>query len=95
MRSGCLNLVFVLVTASVAASLIAIGLFLLLSFTVLSFESPAGVEAILKTTAALIAGYFFARVGLGIWRDLREDRPKAGSGDAKREDRDSAEDGGR
>jgi hypothetical protein len=95
MRPGCLNLVFVLVTASVAASLIVIGLFLVLSFAVLSFESPAGVAAILKIMAALIAGYFFARVGLGIWRDLRGDRPKAGSRGVKREGRDSAEDGRR
>jgi hypothetical protein len=95
MRSGCLNLVFVLVTASVAATLIVIGLFLLLSFAALSFESPAGVETILKITAALIAGYFFVRVGLGIWRDLRGGRPKAGSSDVKREDRGSTEDGGR
>jgi hypothetical protein len=94
MRSGCLNLVFVLVTASVAASLIVIGLFLLLSFAALSLESPAGVEAILKIMAALIAGYFFVRVGLGIWRDLRKGRPKAGSGGVMREDQDSAEDGG-
>jgi hypothetical protein len=95
MKSGCLNLVFVLVTASVAASLIVIGLFLLLSFAVLSFESPAGIETILKIMAALIAGFFFARVGLAIWRDLRGDRPKAGSRGVKREDRDSAEEGGR
>jgi len=95
MRSGCLNLVAVLVTASVAASLIVIGLFLLLSFAVLSSESPAGVEAILKIMAALIAAYFLARVGLAIWRDLRGDRPKAGSEGVKRGDRDSAEDGGR
>jgi hypothetical protein len=95
MRSGCLNLVLALVTASVAASLVVTGLFLLLSFAVLSFESPAGVEVILKVMAALIAAYFFARVGLAIWRELRGDRPKAGSGDVKREDQGSAEDGRR
>jgi hypothetical protein len=95
MRSGCLNLVFVLVAASVAASLIAVGMFLLLSSAVLLSESLAGVEAILKIMAALIAGYFFARMGLSIWRDLRGDRAKAESRGVKREDRDSAEDSGR
>ena len=74
MRTGCLNLVFVLVATSLATTLIVIGLFLLLSFAALSFESPAGIEAILKVAAALLAGYFFVRVGLSVWRDLRGSR---------------------
>jgi hypothetical protein len=88
MRSGCLNVVFVLVATSVAATLIVIGLFFLLSFAALNFESPAGLEAIIKITAALVAGYFFFRVGRSVWRDLR-------GSEKTKEDRGSAEPGGR
>jgi len=94
MRSGCLNLVFVLVATSVATTLIVIGLFLLLSFAALSFESPAGIEAILKVAAALLAGYFFFRVGRSVWRDLKEQRRTVGSEEAEPEKRGSAEHGG-
>src|SRR5918998_1849039 len=62
-RSGCLNLLFVLLTASLATTLIVVGLFFLLSFAALSFESPAGVEAVLKFLGGPIAGYFFLRIG--------------------------------
>ena len=82
-------MVFVLVATSVATTLIVIGLFFLLSFAALNFESPTGLEAIIKITAALVVGYFFFRVGRSVWRDLR------GSEETKREDRGSAEPGGR
>ena len=78
MRSGCLNLVVVLLTASVATTLTVVGLFFLLSFAAMSFESPAGIEAVLKVAAALVAAYFFVRIGKSVWRDLR-DRPSVGS----------------
>ena len=74
-RSGCLNLLFVLLTASLATTLTVVGVFFLLSFAALSFESPAGVEAVLKLLAALIAVYFFVRIGMSVWRDLKERRP--------------------
>ena len=93
MRSGCLNVVFVLVATLVATTLIVIGLFFLLSFAALNFESPTGLEAIIKITAALVAGYFFFRVGRSVWRDLRGHRVTAVS--EKSEDRGSAEPGGR
>jgi hypothetical protein len=79
-RSGCLNLLFVLLTASLATTLIVMGLFFLLSFAALSFESPSGIEAILKILAALVAVYFFIRVGLSIWRDLKGHPQSVGSG---------------
>ncbi|HLL98095.1 MAG TPA: hypothetical protein VK276_03400 [Rubrobacteraceae bacterium] len=90
MRSGCLNLLFVLLTASLATTLIVLGLFFLLSFAALSFESPAGIEAILKIMAALVAVYFFIRVGLSIWRDLKGYPSSVGSG--KPENTSSTED---
>ena len=80
MRSGCLNLLFVLLTASLATTLIVMGLFFLLTFAALSFESPAGIEAILKILAALVAVYFFIRVGMSVWRDLKGYRAGVGSG---------------
>ena len=83
MRSGCLNLLFVLLTASLATTLIVVGLFFLLSFAALSFESPSGVEAVLKILAALVALYFFIRVGLSIWRDLKGYPRGVGSGKPK------------
>jgi hypothetical protein len=79
-RSGCLNLLFVLLTASLATTLIVVGLFFLLSFAAMSFESPSGVEAVLKILAALVAVYFFIRVGMSVWRDLKGYRPGVGSG---------------
>jgi hypothetical protein len=90
-RSGCRNLLFVLLTASLAAALIVVGLFFLFSFAALSFESSAGVEAILKILAGLAAVYFFVRIGMSVWRDLRGHRPAAGSG--KPDNPGSAEDG--
>lgn len=90
MRSGCLNLLWVLLTASLATTLIVVGLFLLLSFAALSFGSPAGLEAVLKIVAALAAVYFFIRVGFSIWRDLKGNPPAVGSG--KPEKMGSAED---
>jgi hypothetical protein len=77
-KSGCLNLLFVLLTASLATTLIVVGLFFLLTFAALSFESPAGIEAVLKIMAALVAVYFFVRVGLSVWRDLKGYRSTVG-----------------
>jgi hypothetical protein len=82
MRSGCLNLVFLLVGASVATALTAVGVILFFSFAALSFESPTGTETVLRTVVALIAGYFFIRVGLSIWRDLRKSRTPSNPSDA-------------
>jgi hypothetical protein len=93
MRSGCLNLVFVLVAALVATTLTAVGVVLFFSLAAMTFESPTGVETILRTMAALIAGYFFVRVGLSVWRDLRGRRPAVGSGKEKQEERGPAEHG--
>ena len=70
MRSGCLNLALVLV----AASLTAAGVVLFLSFAAMTYESQMGIETILRTVVALIAGYFFVRVGMSVWRDLRKSR---------------------
>jgi hypothetical protein len=78
LRSGCLNLVVVLLTASVATTLTVVGLFFLLSFAAMSFESPAGIEAVLKVAAALVAAYFFVRIGKSVWRDLKG-QPSVGS----------------
>ena len=74
---------FVLLTASLATTLIVVGLFFLLSFAALSFESHSGAEAVLKILAALIAIYFFIRVGMSVWRDLRGYSPGVGSGKPK------------
>jgi hypothetical protein len=72
--SGCLGLVVMLLAASVATALTAVSVILFLSFAALSFESWMGIETILRTVVALIAGYFFVRVGLGVWRDLKKSR---------------------
>lgn len=70
MRSGCLNLALVLLAASLTAG----GVVLFLSFAAVTYESQTGIETILRPVVALIAGYFFVRVGLSIWRDLRKSR---------------------
>ncbi len=93
MRSGCLNVVIMLLVAAVATALTVAGVVLFLSFAALMFESPAGIEEILKMVVALIAAYFFIRVGRGVWRDLRGHRREVESGGAKQEERDPA--GGR
>jgi hypothetical protein len=87
-KSGCLRLLLVLLTASLATALTVAGLFFLISFAALSFDSPPGVEAVLTVVAALIAVYFFIRVGMSVWRDLRGRSPAEKSA----ETRDSAED---
>jgi hypothetical protein len=97
-RSGCLNLVLVLITASVATALTVAGVVLFFSFAALSFESPSGIEEILKIVVAFIAAYFLVRVGLSIWRDLRR-RPADGAGGdeeqgGKQGERSPAEHGG-
>lgn len=82
--SGCLGLVFMLLAAAVATALTAVGLVLFLSFAAMSFDSSTGVETILRTAVALIAGYFFIRVGLSVWRDLKKSRtPSKPSADDK------------
>jgi hypothetical protein len=78
MRSGCMNLVLVLVAAALTAS----GVVLFFSFAALAFESPTGIETILRTVVALIAGYFFIRVGVSVWRDLRKSRTPSKRSDA-------------
>jgi hypothetical protein len=83
--SGCLNLVVTLLAASVATALTAVSVVLFLSFAALSFGSSTGIETILRTVVALIAGYFFIRVGLSIWRDLKGHQQKVGSGRGKGE----------
>ena len=90
MRSGCLNLVVSLVAAAAATALTVVGAILFFSFATLTFESPTGIEAILQTVVAVVAGFFFVRVGRSVWRDLREPRTGAGSKMEKQEERGSA-----
>jgi hypothetical protein len=54
---------------------------LFLSFAALSFDSSMGIETILRTVVALIAGFFFIRVGLSVWRDLKGSRTPSTSSD--------------
>jgi hypothetical protein len=91
MRSGCLNLVFLLVVAAAATALTVVGAVLFLSFATLTFETPTGIQAILQTIVAVVALYFFLRVGRSVWRDLRGPGPEAGSRKEKPEERGSAE----
>ncbi len=95
MRSGCLNVVLMLLVASVATVLTVVGVVLFFSFAALTLESPTGIEELLKTVAALVAAYFFVRVGRGVWRDLRGHRPPVGSGKGKHEERGPAQGDGR
>jgi hypothetical protein len=92
LRSGCLNLLVVLLTASLATTLTVVGLFLLISFAALSFGTSAGVEALLMAVAGLLALYFFVRIGMSVWRDLKG-RPPVGSENAEKTG--SVEDGER
>jgi uncharacterized membrane protein len=89
MRSGCLNLAVLLVAAAAATALTVVGAILFFSFATLTFESRMGIEAILQTVVAVVAGYFFVRVGRSVWRDLRG--PRSGAGSQKQEERGSAE----
>jgi hypothetical protein len=89
MRSGCLNLVVLLVAAAAATALAVVGAILFFSFATLAFESPTGIEAILQTVVAVVAGYFFVRVGRSVWRDLRGRRSEAGSKKKQQEERGS------
>jgi hypothetical protein len=91
MRSGCLNLVFLLVAAAAATALTVVGVILFFSFATLTIESPMGIEVILQTVVAVIALYFFVRVGRSVWRDLRGARSEAGSKKEKQEEPGSAE----
>ncbi len=83
--SGCLSLVFMLLAASLATGLTAISVVLFLSFAALSFDSSMGIETILRTVVALFSGYFFIRVGLSVWRDLRKSRTPSKPSDANEE----------
>jgi hypothetical protein len=89
MRSGCLNLVLLVVAAAAATALTVVGAILFFSFATLTFESATGIETILQTVVAVVAGYFFVRVGRSVWRDLRGRR--SGAGSKKEEERGSAE----
>jgi hypothetical protein len=91
MRSGCLNLVFLLVAAAAATALTVVGVILFFSFATLTIESPMGIEVILQTVVAVIALYFFVRVGRSVWRDLRGARSEAGSKKEKQEEPGSTE----
>ena len=93
MRSGCLNVVLMLLVAAVATALTVAGVVILFSFAALMFESPTGIEEILKMVVALMAAYFFIRVGRGIWRDLRGHHPSVESGGTEQEEKGPA--GGR
>ncbi len=74
-------MMLMLLVASVATALTVAGVVLFISFAALMFESPTGIEEILKMVVALIAAYFFIRVGRGVWRDLRGRNPEVESGD--------------
>jgi hypothetical protein len=86
MRSGCLNVVFVLIAASVATVLTVVGAALFLSFAALTLETSEGIETVLKMVVALVAGYFFIRVGWSVWQDLRGRGRKVGSGEGRQEE---------
>jgi hypothetical protein len=85
MRSGCLNLVFLVVAAAVATALTAVGVILFFSSATLTFDSPTGIEAILQSAVAVAAGYFLVRVGLSVWRDLRGGTLEAGKEEEREE----------
>jgi hypothetical protein len=78
MRSGCMNLALVLA----ATSLTVAGIVLFVSFAAMTYESQRGIETILRTIVALIASYFFVRVGMSVWRDLRKSRTPSNPSDA-------------
>jgi hypothetical protein len=83
-----------LLVASVATALTVAGVVLFFSFAALTYES-AGIEEILQMVVALIAAYFFIRVGRSVWRELRGRHPEVESGGSEREERGSAGGGGR
>jgi hypothetical protein len=91
MRSGCLNLVFLLVAAAAATALTVVGVILFISFVTLTFESPMGIEAIVQTLVAVVAVYFFVRVGRSVWRDLRGARSEGRSKKETQKERGSSE----
>jgi hypothetical protein len=93
MRSGCLNVVFLVVVAAIATALTAVGVILFFSFATLTLGSPTGLETILQSVVAIVAGYFLVRVGWSVWRDLRGGRSEAGK--EKHEETGPAEHGGR
>ena len=95
MRSGCLNLVLMLVVALLATALTAIGFALFFSFAAVTLQSPSGFEEILKLVVGLMAVYFLILVGRAVWRDLRRRRPAAGTGEGKQEESAPVEEGER
>ena len=86
MRSGCRNLVLMLLVTLVATTLTAIGFALFFSFAAVTLQSPTGFEEVLKLVVGLIAIYFLIIVGRTVWRDLRGRRPAVGSGESKQEE---------
>jgi hypothetical protein len=91
MRSGCLNLVFLLVAAAAATALTVVGVILFFSFAAMAFESPTGIEEIVQAVVAVIAVYFFVRVGWSVWRDLRGARSEGGPKKETQKERGSSE----
>ena len=75
MRSGCLNLVFRIGVALIAAVLIVVGVALLFWFAVLTLGPPVETGKVFKVIAAFVAGYSFFLVGRSVWRDLRGRQP--------------------
>ena len=86
MRSGCLNLVLMLVVTLVATALTAIGFALFFSFAAVTLQTPTGFEEVLKLVVGLMAVYFLIIVGRAVWRDLRGRRSAVGSGESEREE---------
>jgi peptidoglycan/LPS O-acetylase OafA/YrhL len=95
MRSGCLNLVLMLLVTLVATALTAIGFALFFSFAAVTLQTPTGFEEVLKLVVGLIAVYFLLIVGRTVWRDLRGRRPAVGSGESKQEESPPVEEGER
>ena len=75
MRSGCLNLAFMIGVALTAAVLIVVGLGLLFWFAVLTLGPPLEAGKVFKVVVAFLAGGSFFLVGRSIWRDLRRRQP--------------------
>ena len=89
MRSGCLNLMFRIGVALVAAVLIVMGLALLFWFAILALGPPVETGKVVKVIAAFLAAGSFFLVGRSVWRDLRRRQPVESS--RKPEDHGSAE----
>jgi O-antigen/teichoic acid export membrane protein len=95
MRSGCRNLVLMLMVTLVATTLTAIGFALFFSFAAVTLQSPTGFEEVLKLVVGLMAVYFLIVVGRAVWRDLRGRRTAVGPGESKQEESPPVEEGER